>query len=180
MRPISIILGLAAATTACGASVQLSIGGVDPDTAAETLIETELSDQVGLGPLSAECDPITDAEVGSEFDCTGTSADGQVVRFVAVIDREDHIDVNTINVFRPDVLDELERAAERTLADQVGRQVPEGSIDCGEANRIFGPDLTMVCDFHAPDSDDVYDITFTLADLDSGDFSFEVADAPRP
>jgi hypothetical protein len=44
---------------------------------------------------------------------------------------------------------------------------------------VLKADLVFVCAFKAPDSGDVYDVTFELADTESGDFSAMVSDSPR-
>ena len=147
---------------------------------AEKLIEGELADVVGLGELEAKCQDVKDdAEVGTEFTCTGTTTDGQVVDFIAVIDREDHVDVNTTNLISAEALPHLETAATNALSLQLGAELPADSVDCGDDLVVLGADLVFVCAFHAPDSSDVYDITFEFTDLESGDFNVKVAETPR-
>ena len=98
---------------------------------------------------------------------------------MTLIDREDHIDVNSTNLIVADRLPDFEAAGADVIARQVGVQLPPGTIDCGDAPVVFAGQLEFVCAFNDPDSADVYDITFELPDLDSGDFSVAIADAPR-
>ena len=161
------------------AGCSFSIGGDSPEKTAESLIDGELADLIGLGGLEAACDEAADSEVGTEFSCTGTTADGRVIEFVTVIDREDRIDVNTTNLMAADVVAQLEIDGAEALGRQVGVQLPADSIDCPEGHAIFEDALNLLCTFYAPGSSDVYDITFELPDLVSGDFSLQVADNPR-
>lgn len=164
---------------ACSGSVSFSIGGQSPDNAATSLIEGEIATNAGLGVLVATCDDEGADEVGDEFNCTAETADGQTIEFLVVIDREDHIDVNSTNLLTANVLPAFESGAAASLGEQAGVTLPADSIDCGDEAIIFDGALEFVCAFYVPDSNDVYDITIELADLTSGDFDFAVADNPR-
>ena len=176
---IALPVALALVAAGCSGSVDFSIGGQSPERAAEVLIEGELADQAGLGELDATCPDVADPDVGTEFVCTATTSDGQEIEFVTLIDREDHIDVNSTNVILGGRLPEFETAGAEALGRQFGVRLPPGTIDCGDAAIVLAGPLEFVCAFNDPDTADVYDITFELPDLNSGDFSVFVAEAPR-
>ncbi len=88
LRARTLLLTLATlfVVTACSGDISFSIGGQSVDDAAVELIEGDLADQIGLGELTAACPEVPDAEVGTEFDCTATTADGAVIE-IAGVDR---------------------------------------------------------------------------------------------
>lgn len=164
------IAGLALLFTACGSgSIDFSIGGQSPEAAAEELIETELADELGL-ELDAECEDLEDPEVGSTFNCTGTTTDDQVAEFSAEIDREDHIDVNTTNVVSPDGMLLIEQSAGEALGEQVGVAV---TIDCGGATTvILDEEATLDCT--ADDGTNQRDAVVIITDPATGQFRVEL------
>ena len=165
------------AASAC--SAEFSIGGASPKSAAEKLIESEISTQLGLATLDATCDDVDDPGVGSSFACTATTDDGRIVNLVTVIDREDRIDVSTTNALGPDDLSTLEAAGAQALSEQVGVELAADLIDCGDEVILLPADGVMVCAFSDPDSDDVYDATYEITDLDTGTFNIEISQDPR-
>ena len=71
----------------CGlAGVLLLAAGcstTEPDAAAVELIEGDLSEQIGLGALTGECDEPSTTSTGDEFACNGTTETGEVINFTA-------------------------------------------------------------------------------------------------
>ncbi len=174
-----LVVALSLFAAACSGSVEFSIGGESPETAAENLIEDEIADQAGLGELTAECDKPEDPKVGTFFDCTATTTDGQVIQLTTEIDREDHIDVNSTNLLTPEALPQFETAGTEALAQQFAVELPDTTIDCGDQSVVLTPEGNFVCAFNDPASGDVYDITFEITDLESGAFNLAVAEEPR-
>ena len=88
--PRTLIAALAAGTFAL---VACSAGSTDFKDAAEKAIK---SDNGGLGKGStATCAKPSSTDVGTTFECTGTSADGTVYAITATIDKKDHVLVNS-------------------------------------------------------------------------------------
>jgi hypothetical protein len=175
---MTAVLGAAAGLTACSADVDFSIGGRSPDDAAVELIEGELSEALGIG-MTGECDEVDDPDIGTSFECTGTTDDGRVVEFVTLIDADDHILVDSTNVVVADAVPAFEAAAAEAVAAEVGAAVESSAVDCGAESVVLGADATMACTITQAASGDVYDMTLTVTDLDAGAFDIAIADAPR-
>jgi len=158
----------------CSGDLSFSIGGQSVEEAATELIEGELADQIGLGTLVASCPEVPEPEVGTEFACTAETVDGEVIEIAGVVDREDHIDLNTTNLIARAVLGEFESAGVGVLNDQQGLALDASAIDCGDTARVFGDDTTMVCTLTDPDTGDLFDATFTITNLDEGTFDLDV------
>ncbi len=176
-RSLTLIALVSLAVTAC--SAEFSIGGTSPEKAAETIIESEIPAQLGLTSLDATCDEVDQPEVGSTFACTATTDDGRVVRLTTVIDREDHIDVTTVNALNADDLARLEASGAEVLGAQVGVDLAADSIDCGDDAVILPDDGVMVCAFFPPGTDEVRDATYEITDLDTGTFNLAISETPR-
>ena len=168
----SIALSIVAVS---GCSAEFSIGGQSPEDAAVDLIEGELADQIGQ-PLTGACDDVDDPEVGTAFDCTGTTADGDVIDFVTLIDEEDHISVDSVNVVTAEAVGRFEAAAVEALGAETGVDLDPAAIDCGDGSVILPPSGDMSCTVTDPTDGTVYEATLTVNDLDTGDFDIQVGD----
>ena len=174
---LSICLG-----AGCSGSVEFSFGGADsPDGAAVNLIESDLSDRLGLGPLNAVCNEPGSNEVGTLFLCRA-DASGERIEFEVLIDADDHILVVPTNVLAPDDLATLAATAAEVLNAEVGSALLPDSIDCGSDVVVADPtgETTLECALTSPDSGLVYDTEIAITDLDTGAFTVQVADTPRP
>ena len=179
-RPVVALGAAVAAATVVAAgctSASFSIGGQSPESAATDLIEGELADLIGLGELSADCADVDDAQIGTEFACSATTADGRVVEFVTVIDREDHIDVTTTNVIRGDVIPDVEAAAIDLINANQGTSLTRQALDCPEDSIVWTPATELACVLTDGDGT-VFDAVITFPDVESGDFSIDWT--PRP
>lgn len=175
MKPRVALAGLLIVATGCSASFQ--IGGVSVEDAAINLINGDLAQSVGRGPLATTCGEVADPQVGTEFECRSRTEDNEQIDWAVVVDREDHIDVQSQNVVLVSVLPELETNAVTAL---YGTDNPLGvAIDCGERSRILDAN-TMVCDAAAAAEPSViHDATFTFSDVETGDFEVIVSEEPR-
>jgi hypothetical protein len=174
-----LMIAFSLLAAACSGSVEFSIGGESPDNAAEDLIEGDIAEQAGLGELTADCEKPEDPEVGTFFDCTAETEDGQTILLTTEIDREDHIDVNSTNLITPQALPSFETAGTNALAEQFGVELPDGTIQCGDESVVLAADGTFVCSFEDPGNGDIYDITYEVTDIDAGDFNLAIAETPR-
>jgi len=144
---------------------ELSIGGLRVHDAAETLIQGDLAEQLGL-ELDASCDEVDDAAIGSEFSCTATTADGEVVELHAVVDREDHINVSTVNLVTAEVVPIFEQKAAEALSAEAG--VPL-TLDCGGAQAVVLDENSEI-DCVASDGTTEQDAKLTVTDTSTGEF----------
>ena len=171
-----VVVGLLATTgMLASCSAEFSIGGQSPESAAVELIEGELSDELGVA-MTGECDDVDDPDVGVSFECTGTIDDGRVVEFVTLIDRDDHIAVDSVNVLVPEAVDRFEAATAEGIAQQSGVPLDASAVDCGEGPIVFDSTMTMPCTLSDPSNGDVYDVTLTVTDIDEGLFDIEVGE----
>lgn len=149
----------------------------------EDLIRTAVADQVGLGDLSPICPEVEGAAVGLTWQCTATSAEGQVVALDAVINSEGQIELATTNVITSMALPTFEQAAVQALNTTVGSQLADEAIDCGEASVVFDPaqvdNQLLVCALLDPHTEQTYDVTLNVNDIEGRQFSLVVADEPR-
>lgn len=141
------------------------------------LINGDLAQMVGIGPLTTTCDEVSEPEVGTEFGCQSTSGDNQTIEWGVLVDRNDHIDVHSQNVVLQSTLEILEQDAVAVL---YGDNPLGVAIDCGESSRILDGTGSMLCDAAAPaEPSVVHDATFTFTDIDSRAFEVVLSDEPR-
>jgi hypothetical protein len=162
-----LVLVLAAAVMAAGCSASFSIGGQTVEDAATDLIEGELTDQIGLGPLTASCPEVEDPEVGTEFTCTAATPDGETIDFAGVVDREDHIDVSSVNVILGRAIPAYEAAGIDLVNEQSGSALDPSAMDCPEVSYVYGPGKTMDCTLTDVDGSR-YNATYTFTDTEGG------------
>lgn len=146
---------------------------------AEDMIVTEVAAQAGLGELTAICPDVAEVAVGTTFDCTATSDASPVLGVTGIIDGEGRVMLATTNMITAAALPSFERRAAEALNAQVGSQLVEDSIDCGEQPVVFGQDRVMVCALEDPLTKDIFDISMTITDIENREFSLVVAESPR-
>lgn len=125
-RPPAALLTLAVLVAACGSSGDGPGAAASADR-AKTQIEDDLVDDVGLGPLVADCEPPTDAEPGTPFACSATTGDGEVVRFAAELVEPGTVAVRSTNLLSPR---ELERTAVEALRAQTDVDLADDALAC--------------------------------------------------
>lgn len=170
----SAVLGVIALTAACGsASFEFSFGDGSGtvEEAATYLVENDLSEQIGE-VLTADCPAVPDPEVGTTFSCTGTTDDGVVIEFAGIVDREDHIDLNSTNLIVADQLPGWAAVAEESVESTVGFDV---TVDCGERFVVLDDDSGWSCEVTDPDGVTAA-LRITNADLDAGTFDWVLDD----
>ncbi len=167
----STIVFLLVATACGGASFEFSIGGASVDEAAEALIEGELAEQLGAA-LDADCPPVADPGVGTEFACTATTPSGDIIGFSGLVDEEDHIDVSSTNVIRADRLDVWEVSGGEVVSELIDGPV---DIDCGSEMIVLPASFEMTCtgtDQYGDEASIIYRIT----DLAAGDYDIRIGE----
>ena len=165
---------LAVGLTACSGS--FSIGGLDYSGRAETLIEDDLADKIGLGDLDAECQEFLEETVGETSTCTGTAEDGRVIQFETTIEPDEFVDVQTTNFMSAAYIEQLEESALALVVDD--ETAREGiTLECADTSLIVD-DLVLVCEIF-DDPALVYDATITFEDNTFENFAINVAEEPR-
>ena len=159
------ILVLALVASACSAS--FSIGGQSVEEAATELIEGELAEQIALGPLNANCPEVEDPDIGTEFACSATTADGETIDFAGIVDREDHIDVTSVNLIAARAIPAYESAGIDLVNQQSGSTLDVTAMDCPEVSYVFNEGRTMECTLTDVDGS-VFNATYTFTDAEGG------------
>ena len=173
-RGAAVICCLLAA--GCSVDVSVSFGGEDAATAAVNVIEDEIADQAGLGVLVAECDEIDDPQPGDTFACTAATETGETIRFVATMEDEETVDVESVNLVTPAGLDIIEQLAVQTLEENVGETLGRDNFDCGDGALVVEPGDTIDCVLTDPTSGTRYDTHVTVEVLDPIEIFIEVGD----
>lgn len=152
-----LALGLAgvAALSACSG---------DPAGAGVEVIEGELADQIGLGELEAECDEPDDRDVGTEFTCTATTEDDEVVELNAVFDAEDEVFVYPTNILLDSEMSTVEAEAAQVLGAEIGVEVDPADIECPVETMVLGADGILDCTITDPATGDRFALTATFGD----------------
>ncbi|MEZ5228604.1 MAG: hypothetical protein R2710_18610 [Acidimicrobiales bacterium] len=160
-------------------------GGNDYDGAAVEVIEGDLADTVGLGAVTATCDPAEGGDKpadGDTFTCSATTESGQTISYLATASG-DRVEVETTNVILGSKVGEVERITAQSLADQFEVEVPAETVDCGEASIVVTPDAVVTCGVTDTETGDVYDIELSNIDLTGSDgnitFDWLLSDTPR-
>ena len=131
-----------------------------PDVAAVELIEGDLAEQIGLGPLSGDCDDPSDTSTGSEFSCTGTTEDGQVIQFTAVFESDAEVFIYPTNLVVDSSLFEAEAAT--TLGPEFGVEIDPATIECPEGTIVLDAEGQMACTITDAETGGVFPLTVTL------------------
>jgi len=171
-----VLAGMAAlALTACSAEVSVGSGSGDPGAEAELLIEGELADEAGLGPLTAECSGAEDVEEGGSFGCTGTTEDGQVIEFTAEVTDDGTGEVNSTNLATPASISLLAANAARVLSEQNDVDLPPDAVACDDSKGlVLAVGATLDCEVTDPQSGQPVDAVLTISDPDPENVGFEI------
>lgn len=175
----SIAMVVALLLSSCTTEPQVDTS-VDPKVLSEGMIAGDLATQLGLGPLVGICNDPGPVAVGTTFACTATTDPGDVVQLAGVVNQEGRIELITTNVVSSAALPSFEREAAAALNNSVGSNFTAESVDCGVAAVVLGADFVLPCALIMPSSDDVFDLTLTITDLDARRFGLVVGDQPRP
>lgn len=163
-----------ARTAALGASVaslaacSFSFGDSFDGVAVE-VIEGDLTDRLQLGELSdAECDDPGDGEVGSTFECTAQTDDGDTVEFTAEIISDDEVRVTPTNALAPADFDDIESGAPGELG------APSTSVQCPDEGAVLAGGESVSCEITDVDGV-VYELIVTI-DAAEQQVLYEVGD----
>lgn len=152
------------------AACSFSIG----DTAtngAETLIEGELADELGLSGIEADCEVVVSPEPGDTFTCTSDSEIGEI-EWEATVEDDDTVNVESTNLVTAEGMDLIESGAASIVTDEWGVAI-EG-MECGTGPVVVNPDTALSCEMNA--NGEAYSATVTVLDFAEGDINVVVPD----
>ncbi len=151
-RPWWLLAALLLGAAACSST--------EPDAAAVELIQGDLSEQIGLGPLAGDCDEPDGSGEGDEFSCTGTTEDGAVIDFTAVFEADDEIFIYPTNLVVDSSLFEAEAAT--TLGPEFGIEIDPAQIECPEGVTVLDAEGQMFCTITDAETGGVFPLIVTL------------------
>lgn len=154
-------------------------GVLTPREAAEELIAGPLASEAGLGPLVASCPEMTSATVGDVFPCTAATETQREVNVDATITASGQVELTTTNVIKGAALPSFEQAAVDALNATVDVSLGYDAVDCGEVSVVLAGDRMMICTLTDPQTQQIFDISLTIDDIEARQFSLVVADRPR-
>ncbi len=152
------------------AGLLVACGGGDAAQSGETVIETELEEQIGVGELDASCDQPEDDEVGTEFLCTASTEDGRIIEFLGAFTAEDEIFVSPTNLLRAEEVERLKFQAAQVLSPEVGVDIDPSQITCPEEDPLFmdtsgaAGEAVVECTITDEVSSTSFPLTVTLSD----------------
>ena len=162
---------LAGAAASCGSSGD-GPGAAATADRAQAQIEDELVDDVGLGPLTADCDPPADARPGTPFACTATTGDDQVVQFAAQLVEPGKVEVRSTNLLSAR---DLERTAVEVLSTQTNVALEEDALTCPtEPVLVVDVGTTVACELANPRSRATDQAVITITATGPVDFEVEL------
>lgn len=181
----AIVVGLSAAVgvlTGCLDSGGDAESGIvlTPTQAAEQLIAGPLAEQVGLGPLSPSCPDMTAAAGGDVFPCTAATETDRLVNVDAAILSTGQVELSTTNVILGSALPSFEQSA----VDAINKVRPDanlesGAVECGDTSVVLPDDRMMICELTDPRTEQIFEVSLTVDDIEGRQFSLVVADRPK-
>ncbi len=169
LRRLALAASLACALAGC--SFDFSVGG--GESAADTavrVIEEELVDAIGLGPIEATCNSPATEEVGATWTCTG-DAGGTTIDFVAELETETFVNVETTNLIVGSQVERVSVEAGKVISDLGGFELPADAVDCGTDSIVLGVDNTMPCTVTI--DGEAIDTTIEITDLENTSFEID-------
>lgn len=150
-----------------------------PRAAAEQLIAGPMAEVIGLGPLAATCPEMTEAAVGDVFQCSALTEAQSTINVAAEIMPTGQVDLSTTNVITAEAVASFEQAAVDALNTTLADPLSYEAMDCGTTSLVLPAEQTVVCGLLDPATEAVFDVTLSITDLESRQFSLAVADLPR-
>lgn len=168
-----------AVVTLSACSGSFSFGGSSDDgflTAGEELIEGDLAEQIGLGPLDATCTG-EDLGSGDTFECTATPGQLTPILFTGTINPdEEGVFITSSNLLLAEQVEEVERFAAGLIENQTGQAIGAENFECADATVIISAGEILDCTVTDPTDGTVYAAPVTVDDLDDLSITVNVGD----
>lgn len=163
---------LAAAFTLAGCSGSIDIDGFFGNStddafhqAGVDLIEGELADQIGLGPLEAECDG-DDLSAGDTFECQATAGGLEPIQFTATINgEEDGVSLVSNNLLLANQVEQVEAFAASLIEQRTATSIGAENFECADSSLIVTSGEVLDCRVTDPADGKVYEAPVVIDDL---------------
>ncbi len=176
-RPLAVI-GLAGLLAgACSGSFSFGTSSDDGFlNAGKELIEGELADQIGLGPLEATCTG-EDLEAGDTFSCTATPGGLSPIQFVGTInDEETGVNISSTNLMLAEQVEEVEAFAAALIEEQTSTPIGAENFECADTSLVITSGEVINCQVTDPADGTVYEAPVTIDDLADLSITVNVGD----
>ena len=174
----SVILAvLATITTAC--TDRLPFGNSrDGDylMVGRELIQGELAERIGLGPLVATCEG-RDLDPGDTFTCTAAPDGRAAIEFVGTINETgDGVDISSTNLLLAEQVEQVEAFAASLIEQETGRPFGPENFECADSSLIVGAGEVIECLVTDPVDGTVFHAPVTVDDLETLSVTVTVGD----
>jgi hypothetical protein len=144
--------------------------------AGEELIEGELADQIGLGPLDATCSG-QDLTAGDTFQCAATPGQLTPIRFTGTVNPDaDGVFITSSNLLLAEQVEEVEAFAAGLIESQTDQVIGADDFECSDTSVIISPGEVLDCFVTVPRTGTVYDAPVTVDNLDELSITVSVGD----
>jgi hypothetical protein len=173
ITPIVFDGGMTSRIHTAGAALALTalvLAGCSKDAgnSAKNLIEGELQDQIGLGPLEAECGQPAAFEAGETFTCTATTEDDRVIEFLGVMTDSDSLEVNTSNLLTAQDVTDIRGAGAEAIGVEVGATISADDIVCPNEIELLDDTGDFTCEITDTETGDVFELLVSTGGIEPG------------
>ena len=161
------ILVFAALATGCSGSLDFFSSANDQAflDAGEELIEGDLAEQIGLGPLDAACSG-QNLGAGDTFSCSARPGQLTPIEFTGTVDEdESSVAITSDNLLLAAQIEEVEAFAAGLLQEQTSRAVQPEDFECGDTSVIITSGEVLSCTVTDPSDGTIYEAPVTIDNL---------------
>lgn len=134
--------------------------------AGEELIEGQLAEDIGLGPLTATCTG-NGLGAGDTFDCSASAGQLTPIRFTGTIDDdEESVVITSTNLLLAAQVEEVEAFAAGLLQEQTTRTVSPEDFECADSSVIISSGEVLDCVVTDPSDGTVFEAPVTIESLE--------------
>lgn len=144
--------------------------------AGEDLIGGDLSNQIGLGPLEADCQG-RGLEPGDTFTCTGVPTGHDPIMFVATISADGQgVDLVTTNLLLAEQVEQIETFAAALIAEDTSLPITNETFECADNSLVVPAGGTIDCLVTDPSDQTIHTVAVTVEDLSTLTIAVDVGD----
>ncbi len=168
VRVAALAALIIAVATGCSGSLDFfsSAGDAAFLEAGEELIEGQLAEDIGLGPLTAECTGKS-LGAGDTFTCSGSPGELTPIEFIGTIDDdEETVVITSTNLLLAAQVEEVESFAAGLLQAQTTRTVSPEDFECADTSVIISSGDVLDCVVTDPTDGTVFEAPVTIDNLE--------------
>jgi hypothetical protein len=174
-----VVVALVAGLALTGCTDRLPFGNSADDgyrMVAQDLIEGELAERIGLGPLEATCEG-RNLGPGDTFSCTALASEAGIIEFRATISESgDEVDLASTNLLAADQVTAVEAFAASLIEGQAGRPFSPENFECADRSLIVRAGDVIDCLATDPADGTVFHAPVTIDDLETLSVTVTIGD----